>query len=148
MSLNSILYTKFCFIAALTSMGSVRLCVGLRWRRLCSILLGWGKRRWRTCLGIWDRSRVTEPVRIGCVWGRDGRRGFYKLEMWRWINPLSATPPCGYSHGPVPHPTQYVGLRVRKWCTTCILTVIVVTSCIFFIYCYYLFIYYLFILIN
>jgi len=40
MSLNSILYTKFCFIAALTSMGNVRLCV--RWRRLCSIILGWG----------------------------------------------------------------------------------------------------------
>ena len=36
MSRNSILYTEFCFIVALTSMGSVRLWV--RWRRLCSVL--------------------------------------------------------------------------------------------------------------
>jgi len=51
MSLNSILYTKFCFIAALTSMGNVRLCV--RWRRLYSIHLGWGRRLWRTWLGLY-----------------------------------------------------------------------------------------------
>jgi len=50
------------------------------------------------------------------------------------------------SHRPVPHPLQYVRKYVRKWCTTCILTVTVVSSCIFlFVYCCYFFIYYLFI---
>jgi len=51
MSLNSILHTKFCFTVALTSMGNVRLWV--RWCRLRSIVLGWGKRRWRTWLGLY-----------------------------------------------------------------------------------------------
>jgi len=58
------------------------------------------------------------------------------------FNHLTAMPPCGYSHRPVPHPTQYV--RVHKWCTTCILTVIVVTLCLKVIYCYYLFFHFYF----